>query len=1168
MVKRLRASVHPALQSSIRRRIRKTELPQPSRVSLVVPFFNVERYFADCLTSIVRQSYRNLQIILVDDGSEDGSLAIARSYARWDRRITIVRQPNAGLGAARNAGVAVAAGRYLGFADSDDTLPRDAISKLVRTLERTNSDFVVGALRRIWGKKREVPPWVTQVHGRDRFGITLDEFPDILRNVFAWNKLFDREFFLRVVGDFPVGVRYEDQEPTARAYVHGTFDVVRAFVYNWRRRDDGTSLTQQKANPDDLADRLVVKSRVSRVISEGASPATFSSWLAKAVGFDSRPYYDQVPRTDLNFWAQLRKGELGLAELITDDIWREVNLVDRYPALATIADSRDDVIAFLTRRDEYGWSYPGVLRDRSVFLDEEYLAPLDYQPPPELLELAAADIRLVTKLTGLWWDGPTLELTGMAYLTSLGSTEDTTIVLFLVDDEGTTSVDLPVSRFSDRAIDLDAGDAWNSHAAGGFRAEIDTTTLDRRSRWSIQVSVSQGPVVRRGRLLERELRGRAAHLPVAAADADGRWVVSQTAKRGLALQHRPADPLLVELASVSDDTVELYLRVTAAVSIVASLEGQRRTVTAAVRPEGAGQCFRLTFPPASPATPGKDVTWNLEARLGGGARALALADVADLYRVSPPHRRLRIDVQPDGRPVVWQSSWSAVVSDIALSEGRLVLKGSLTVPPDVPLAARMTGTRQTIASTNFTRSDAGDSFTATFELVETNTPSKRFGYSIRIVGPVGGQDKERWLRLAPSLEARFPLEQQDQDLAATFTRTRGAGALWVRFRHPYGPEERGRLAQRRLHAAYQSGAAGAIRPAALFESFNGKASTDSPRALYEELRRRDLGLELYWTVDDLTRHVPDGATPLLLHSRRWMEVLFSARYLVNNANFPFYYRKQPGQTYVQTWHGTPLKRIGNDVPLANLSLPYRAAMKREATYWDVLLAQNEFAAGVLPAAFGFGGQMIEEGYPRNDDLVAADREERRLKVRAELGLDPDTLAVLYAPTWRDSVSTGAGYSLVSYLDVGAVRRALGDRCRVLLRGHINTSHDPGERTAQLLNVTEHPSINELFLAADVLITDYSSVMFDFVVTGKPMIFLTPDLELYRDQTRGFYFDFESTSPGPICRDTSQVVACLQMLDQVSARFRTAYDTFRTRYAPRDDGHASRRVADRIWGTGG
>ncbi len=311
LVKRYRSATHPALQSVIRRRLRKTAAPQPRRVSVVIPFYNVERYFAECLTSVVRQGYRNLQIILVDDGSSDRSLSIARGYARWDRRITIIRQPNKGLGGARNTGIAAATGYYLCFVDSDDTLPRDSISRMVRTQEQTGSDFVVGAVCRIPSKRREVPGWVKQVHARDRLGVQLDDFPDILRNVFAWSKLFVRDFFNDVVHGFPEGIRYEDQEPTARAYAHGTFDVLRGFVYNWRRREDSTSLTQQKFNPDDLADRLEVMRSVSRVISEGASKATFSSWLAKAIGFDCRSYYEQVPRTDLAYWKQLRKGVPG-----------------------------------------------------------------------------------------------------------------------------------------------------------------------------------------------------------------------------------------------------------------------------------------------------------------------------------------------------------------------------------------------------------------------------------------------------------------------------------------------------------------------------------------------------------------------------------------------------------------------------------------------------------------------------------------------------------------------------------------------------------------------------------------------------------------------------------------------------------------------------------------
>ena len=110
----------------------------------------------------------------------------------------------------------------------------------------------------------------------------------------------------------------------------------------------------------------------------------------------------------------------------------------------------------------------------------------------------------------------------------------------------------------------------------------------------------------------------------------------------------------------------------------------------------------------------------------------------------------------------------------------------------------------------------------------------------------------------------------------------------------------------------------------------------------------------------------------------------------------------------------------------------------------------------------------------------------------------------------------------------------------------------------------HSDINELYLAADAVITDYSSVMFDFCVTGKPMIFLTPDLAEYRDKTRGFYFDFEAAAPGPLRSTTDEVIDHLRQLADLPVRYRSAYQAFRERFAPNDDGQAAARVVDRVW----
>jgi CDP-glycerol glycerophosphotransferase (TagB/SpsB family) len=203
---------------------------------------------------------------------------------------------------------------------------------------------------------------------------------------------------------------------------------------------------------------------------------------------------------------------------------------------------------------------------------------------------------------------------------------------------------------------------------------------------------------------------------------------------------------------------------------------------------------------------------------------------------------------------------------------------------------------------------------------------------------------------------------------------------------------------------------------------------------------------------------------------------------------------------------------------------------------------------------------MEVGYPRNDVLSSEDRDRVRRRVREHFGIAEHTTLVLYAPTWRDNLRVGGVFNKVLYLDPEAVVAAVPDSV-VLVRGHYNSvgAAEAEEASRRVLDVTRYPDIGDLYLAADVLVTDYSSVFFDFALTDKPMIFLAPDLKEYRDDNRGFYLDYHETVPGPICLSTDEVVAELLGEDRYAER-RAA---FRERFDPLDDGHASARVVDEI-----
>ena len=1181
LVRKYRRTVHPALRASLRRaRITRTE-QQRALVSIIIPIYKVEEYLAECLTSVIEQSYRNLEIIVVDDGSPDGSYDIAKSYARWDPRIRIIRQQNQGLGAARNTGVEAAHGRYISFADSDDALPRDAIATMVHSLRSTGSDFAVGAPVRMANGETWRSGWVKDVHAVDRLHTTLDDFPDILKDVFAWNKLFEADFYRRVVGSFPAGIRYEDQEPTARAYVAGTFDVLAADIYFWRDREDGTSITQQKADPADLHDRLIVKEHVSKVISEGASKPTHDVWLAKAIGFDLRAYFEEVPRTDERFFEQLREGVIGLNSRMTPDIWRLVPIVDRIPALAVLSGNRDDVFTAVTRREEYGWFFPTEVRDGRLYLSRSYLEGMDLDPADELLEIGEVDIRATAKVTSLWWHGQTLAINGYAFLTNVAPDPEIFQSRFeLVSADG-VRVAVSAQARRDNVLAMEAKDAWNDRRSTGFSLEIDPSELPLGAQhpWHLEVTISGAGFSRTLTVRDYDSRGIAGAKPVAPAAGKVRWMASFEEKDCLTLRHTTALETPITAISPLRHGFSVTVQDSHARTLRLSSKSLRRSLD--VRGKLNKKTGQVTFDVALPPLIGSDDTsvehlWS--ARLlnddGGGSRKLTYyGSMDDLHQDFAEYHAIRPSITRAGSLRVAQNRWWAVAEEVSVDDEALYVRGRISAAEGADLKGRMVSHSQTLHGDQAFLDHKSETFSIRFPFnTGGHVPTIRHGFSVRLSVWIDGRRQERWLKVADSLQHRFPDDQAALRYGVTLTRTKKAAALWVRFRSPYQPDERGRRAQRRLHVQFRTPTAsgGGLepepRPEVLFESFNGRSVGDSVLAIHDELRAQNVGLRFRWAVADLNTPVPEGATPVLLHSRDYMDALHNARYLVNNNNFPFYFRKRPGQTYIQTWHGTPLKQIGDHVPSANLSLSYRQLMKREAGYWDVLLAQNDFAAEVLPEAFGYRGRVLNLGYPRNDALTGAAAADRRILVRRQLGLSDDQQVALYAPTWRDNVSVSTGYALVSHLDSDVARGALGEDSVLLLRGHANTAHDKAKAATGVLDVTSYPNINDLILASDVLITDYSSVMFDYCVTGKPILFLTPDLDEYRDVIRGFYLDLEDIAPGPICRDNAELAEALSELVPLKLAYAARYARFVDRFASNDDGAAAQRVTEVLFGS--
>ena len=350
---------------------------------------------------------------------------------------------------------------------------------------------------------------------------------------------------------------------------------------------------------------------------------------------------------------------------------------------------------------------------------------------------------------------------------------------------------------------------------------------------------------------------------------------------------------------------------------------------------------------------------------------------------------------------------------------------------------------------------------------------------------------------------------------------------------------------------------------AVYAAYWYAAYSCNPRAIYEKARELAPEIRGVWVVKPEHHDtVPEGVEVVAPDTPEYFDVMARAKYFVNNVNFPNDYVKRPGSVHVMTHHGTPLKFMGMDLrsnPVTAAKMDFDALLRRCAR-WDFSVSSNPLSSEVWAKVYPVAYENLEVGYPRNDVLAAA-TEEAVAAARASLGLEPGKRAVLYAPTHRDWET---GY--VPVLDLGAAAAALGPDGVLLARAHYFYDADPVarslDREGRLLDVAAHPSIETLCLAADVLVTDYSSLMFDYAVLDRPIVIHAPDWERYTS-TRGVYFDLMAEPPGVVCRSQHELLGVLRSGAVASPEADAQRAAFRARFCAWEDGRAAERVVRRV-----
>lgn len=1220
-------------------------LPRSEPVlSVVVPVYNVEDYLAECLDSLLAQTLQRMQIILVDDGSTDGSAAIMAEYADRDRRIVIVRQANAGLGAARNAGIKAARAPYLTFLDADDTVPADAYQQLVRTLSRTGSDFAIGAVRRVRHGHRSVPSWTRNVHRVERLRVSIDQFPDAMQDVIACNRMFRTEFWHSRIGLFEEGTAYEDHVPMVAAYLRAhAFDVLTTFTYNWRIRENATSIGQQKHLASNLEDRLAVKQQALEMVLREASPKVRAAWLGRVADTDLPVFIPYALAADDEYRAVLQRAAKAFLAHFDAGSLRHAR-PSRKLSVALVAAGRwDEVDRLLEFTRLNSMQAASTVVDGRVFADLDFGRDLELRP--EMYEYSDHQSAHQAVVRGIrWHPDRSLEIDGWAFIGGVDLTElkpDLRFVLRRLDGAGELEL-------LHRQVETPAATAWanqpnHRYDQGGFALTVPVNALItvEPSRWQLRVRIEAAGVVREGpvhQLVRTGVGDRMPSSPTSSPLDDIRVVPLLDSSDGFVLSVQPgnirAGRLEVTPTGELVGSVAVLRPLTSPPTKAVLLESRQVCVSVPLERDAAGQYgFRLTPPQAKGTWELRVVTetgeqhrvmWPVEAVVGrtvadrrgrllwqrtprGLVQAARPGRSCQATAVSLDEERLSLEVHAVGlnaatlRQAELRSDAASVVVDAVEPLGPQ--RWRLTFPTRIhywgaaesrPLVSGTYGVAIPGRRANL---DAAQS--AAFgasprdEVDDSENPDARPGRSGALItenpgadeaatdeelyddGKDGG-DRSRaghdvWVRAGDDLLLGLPDDQLTGLHHLTVARRARSTRLVLTVRPPLAVAEQGRVSQRRLGQWYRQTT---FEPAdqVLFQCYRGEFATDSQVAIHQELRRRKTPLELVWGVYDYSVELPEGARSVLIGSRAWYEAIGRSRYLCNNIDFDRFFVRRDHQCFLQTFHGYPFKSMGisfwRTKEFTEQLIEFECRRRNEA--WTSIVVPAAFCEEIYRREYRYTGEVLVTGYPR-DDALAAPAPGTRERVLQRLGVPTDKTVLLYAPTWRETDATGAWSArLFDALDLDRLGAALGDDYVVLLRGHNYNLRDgshESRQSARIIDVTRYPEINDLTVAADAAILDYSSLRFDWVITGKPMLFFVPDLEDYL-ASRTALFDFAPTAPGPMLRTTDDVIAAVRRLDAISAEFAEARQACNTRFNTLNDGQATARVVDAFFDQGG
>ncbi len=1143
-------------------------------ISVVVPVYNVEEYLIECLDSINNQIKDKLQVIIIDDGSPDRSGEMADEYCKTHPNFECHHIENGGLGHARNYALQFAKGKYIAYIDSDDIIPPEAYQEMYNAAERNGSDMAICNVVRF----NKQGFFESRLHNYSLIPVLeecthITRDPSLLYDPLACNKLIRIDFIKKHNIKFPEKIYYEDIPTTIPMHcLVNNVSVVKTTAYYWRARDGAnTSISQNISNMQNVYDRITVISMNNKFFKEhNMAPELYKAKLVKDLEYDLIMYVNNCNLLPDDVAQEVIRCVNGyISEYIDDEILDSLRLIHRQKYQHVMNNDLEGLRNLLTKQGNY-YSAPVAEKDGEFYM--ELADELFTIPKRE----ANADIyhtvprKYINKFAV---NSKGAKISAHVYLprVNVPTAEMQKIEAYLYNGLTAKAVPLPIEYYSNENLTKKRGfiyDAYSEKGADynydgtGFRINLDFEALEltEESLGRNQILIKYHNRVRNGGLiLGYSSNGTKEKMEGATVLVGDKSVEFERNEYGEVVVN--VNKLYTSVSDFQFDQSSLNLTLTSGVEEVL-LQGQSGDTVKANR--GDELNFSVDI---SQLSAEEKYSFKYIDRQG---------NLCDLYSASKKSIIKRTEygialISPvkNHKPDLCIAPTLALATSVENEEGSLIVNMDVIAYGDkaafkginkAVLCFEDTITGKLFKLGKAKAATKSGKVTASFNMDFSNSELTANLHDCLSFLKLKLIKKNKESIMLPLLTKKAVNQKlQGETLKVRFynhAKNVAAFAAWQIWSDDENSDHKRKALINEKYAEYRKLPINKKR--IVFESMWGKKYSCNPQAIYEYIEKNYPEYECIWALNDARHPIKGNAKRVRRNSLEYYYYLATAKYLVNNVNFPDAYVKRKGQIEVQTMHGTPLKTFGLEIPGELATEKARQDFIKRNARWNYLVVQGEFTATKAFDCFGVEVPIMRTGYPRTDMLYNAS-EKKIAKIKKTLNIPEGKKVVLYAPTWRIM------NQFDMQLDVERFRRELGEEYVLLVRIHHFSAKGytiPADNKV-IFDVNDYSSIEDLYIISDMLITDYSSALFDYAITEKPMIFYLYDIEEYAENLRGTYFDIEKEAPGPLAYNNDQLLSTIVNVKEEMDNCLDRRKAFYAKYVNYECGDSSRKVVEKM-----